>query len=99
MRIGPETLLPLPTKSPPLCHRTGASRANSLLGGGTPIITDTVGAITGTRASPKAALTIANYRPNRAVVTRFPSTVSTTVSEQIGALSIPRPRRKNPCRF
>jgi hypothetical protein len=79
--------------SPPSSRYTGASRADSSLGGGDPVYTAAAGGVHGARALPDAIPTAIDGRLSCCLIVGFPSVVSTAVSGQIGFLSSRRSRR------
>jgi hypothetical protein len=67
--------------------RTGDSRADSSLGGGSPAYTVAAKGVLGTGAPPDAAPTTVEDRPKRLPITSFPWSIFTTVSSQNEFLS------------
>jgi hypothetical protein len=73
------------------------SHAELLLGGGPPVITIIVGAVSRARASAETAVTVAHHRPSRITAAGLSWTVSTTVGEQNGNPLASRSRMREPC--
>jgi hypothetical protein len=77
-------------------HRTGDSRADSSLRGGSPTDTTPAREALIAEAPPDTVPTVFEDRPSRSLIPGFPSIISTVVSGQIGFLSSCRSRRKKP---
>jgi hypothetical protein len=97
VRIWPNPSRHCRATSLPSSRRTGDSRTNSSLGGGSPAYTTAAGEAPRAGASLDAVPTTIEDRPSRLPVASFLWFVSTVVSRQIGFVSSCRSRRKKHC--